>query len=317
MKSLKPIIVAVAVVVSTAALAQPAPPAPPTPPEVPQPPQDAVPEAARAEELEAAREKLAGARAELERAAQELARLSAERIRPLADSFYLNQQFVRFARPRLGLNISNDDDGVRVIGVTPGGPGATAGIEIGDLIVAIGSTDVDASAGGNSTQVFLDALDDVDPGTEVELSLLRDGEPRTISVRTSDDDGPVWIGELGERINLESARRAHNVPWGANRSVARVMSQPLLFGAWSDMQLVELTPQLGEYFGTDTGLLVVRAPQDAEIDLRDGDVILQIGARTPQSVGHAMRILGSFEPDEPLELTIMRDQRRQSIALSR
>jgi S1-C subfamily serine protease len=165
--------------------------------------------------------------------------------------------------------------------------------------------------------VFLDALDDADPGAEVELSLLRDGESRTISVRTSDDDGPVWIGELGERFNPQSVRRAHNVPVVANRSVARVMSQPLLFGAWSDMQLVELTPQLGEYFGTDTGLLILRAPQDAEIDLRDGDVILQIGARTPQSVGHAMRILGSFEPDEPLELTIMRDQRRQSIALSR
>jgi hypothetical protein len=58
---------------------------------------------------------------------------------------------------------------------------------------------------------------------------------------------------------------------------------------------VELTPGLGEYFGTDAGLLVVRAPEGDDIDLRDGDVIPEIGGRIPQSVGHAMRILRSVE----------------------
>ena len=85
-------------------------------------------------------------------------------------------------------------------------------------------------------------------------------------------------------------------------------------GHWHDMELVELTPELGSYFGTDAGILVVRAPSDV-IYLEDGDVILEIGGRRPNSTTHTMRILGSFDPGETLELTIMRDQRRQTLEI--
>jgi S1-C subfamily serine protease len=79
------------------------------------------------------------------------------------------------------------------------------------------------------------------------------------------------------------------------------------------MELVELTPGLGTYFGTEEGMLVVRAPRDDVLGLMDGDVILEISGRTPTSVGHALRILGSFEPGEQLELTVMREQRRRTL----
>ena len=79
------------------------------------------------------------------------------------------------------------------------------------------------------------------------------------------------------------------------------------------MQLVTLTPALGKYFGTDKGLLVVRGPESAALGLRDGDVILDIGGREPTTPEHAMRILGSFEAGEPLKITIMREQRRQTL----
>ena len=82
---------------------------------------------------------------------------------------------------------------------------------------------------------------------------------------------------------------------------------------WSDLDLVALTPALGAYFGTDKGLLVVRAPEDATLGLADGDVILEIGGREPQTPEHAVRILASFEPGETLHLTIMRKQRRETL----
>src|SRR5690606_28082380 len=82
---------------------------------------------------------------------------------------------------------------------------------------------------------------------------------------------------------------------------------------WRDLDLVPLTPALGEYFGTDKGLLVVRAPQDTTLGLRDGDVILEIGDREPQTPEHAARILASFESGETLTLTIMRRQRRETL----
>ena len=45
----------------------------------------------------------------------------------------------------------------------------------------------------------------------------------------------------------------------------------------------------------------------------DGDVILDIGGREPNSPEHALRILASFESGESLELAIMRNQDRQTL----
>src|SRR5439155_6359849 len=67
---------------------------------------------------------------------------------------------------------------------------------------------------------------------------------------------------------------------------------------WGDLELVSLNPDLGEYFGTKEGVLVVKAPADSSLPLKSGDVILKIGDRTPSSPSHAMRILRSYEAGE-------------------
>ena len=59
----------------------------------------------------------------------------------------------------------------------------------------------------------------------------------------------------------------------------------------------------------------VRAPEDEELQLEDGDVIINIDGRSPTSVSHAMRILGSYESGEELKIEIMRDKRKRSITL--
>jgi hypothetical protein len=82
---------------------------------------------------------------------------------------------------------------------------------------------------------------------------------------------------------------------------------------WGDMELVELNEGLGRYFGTDDGLLVVRAPTTGTLKLEDGDVIQKIDGRTPSSVRHAMRILGSYQAGEKLTLDIMRDKKRRTL----
>ena len=54
-------------------------------------------------------------------------------------------------------------------------------------------------------------------------------------------------------------------------------------GLFAGMELVVVTPELGRYFGTEYGLLVIRAPDDQAIDLQDGDVIRE--DRRPQAQG--------------------------------
>ena len=85
-------------------------------------------------------------------------------------------------------------------------------------------------------------------------------------------------------------------------------------GPLADMELATLTPRLGGYFGTDNGILVVRAPAGGALKLQDGDVILSIDGRVPESGPHATRILGSYQPGEKIDIRIMRDRKRMDIA---
>jgi len=82
---------------------------------------------------------------------------------------------------------------------------------------------------------------------------------------------------------------------------------------WLDMELVSLNPDLGEYFGTTEGLLVVRAPDEGSLNLKAGDVILKIGGRTPTSQASAVRILRSYGDGESVEFEIMRQKRKMTV----
>ena len=78
------------------------------------------------------------------------------------------------------------------------------------------------------------------------------------------------------------------------------------------LELVEMSPELGEYFGTKEGILVLKADTEGS-ELRAGDVILSIDGRVPTSEAHARRILGSYDAGETAKLEIMRKQRKQTL----
>ena len=82
------------------------------------------------------------------------------------------------------------------------------------------------------------------------------------------------------------------------------------------MELTTLTPALGRYFGTDHGVLVVRAPTRGVLRLQDGDVILSIGGRVPASSSQAIRILTSYDPGEKIRLVVLREHRRLDITVT-
>ncbi|MFQ5550839.1 MAG: PDZ domain-containing protein, partial [Gemmatimonadales bacterium] len=73
-----------------------------------------------------------------------------------------------------------------------------------------------------------------------------------------------------------------------------------------DMELVSLNEDLGAYFGTTEGVLVIQ-PGDDNLQLRGGDVILAIGDRTVDGPSRVFRILRSYEPGEEVMLTVMRN----------
>ena len=86
------------------------------------------------------------------------------------------------------------------------------------------------------------------------------------------------------------------------------------FGSpWGGIELVELNPDLGDYFGTREGVLVVSAPEDSTLALKGGDVIVSIGGRKPTSPMQAMRILRSYDPGESVTLDVLRKQKHVTV----
>jgi S1-C subfamily serine protease len=79
------------------------------------------------------------------------------------------------------------------------------------------------------------------------------------------------------------------------------------------LELAPLNPDLGRYFGTDEGVLVISAPKDSVLQLRGGDVVLAVDGRTPSSPSHLLRILRSYESGETFKLDIMRNRKRETI----
>jgi hypothetical protein len=257
----------------------------------------ALEQAAAQREME---RELARAREEVARAAGDVARLSAQMREPALQAFERNWRAAAGGRGVLGLNIEDTDLGVLVRGVTPNGPAATAGVAAGDTIVSINDVELARGAGKLApSAAFVAQVGTVVPGDEVRLRILRDGDYRDVVVQAGDN-----------------RFRMPYVAAGAGGSWSKAEWLPFRYsGAWSDIELVSLTPGLGEYFGVNEGLLVVRAGRASELGFRDGDVIIDIAGRKPQSAEHALRILGSFEPGESLQTAIMRQRRRESLAI--
>ena len=265
-------------------------------------------EVERALALERSEAELESARARLEAAAREVARLSAEIVGPEVEEV-VRRIRIGGRRAMLGISVEEADRGVLVAGVTPNGPADEAGLESGDVIININGVDV---ASRDGVQRLVNEMRNVEPGDAVPLTFRRGDDERTADVTATAFSARDYVFAYGgdEDPNVIIERQGDfDVRFGPG------WRRMLHMGRWADMELVALTPGLGSYFGTEEGLLVVRAPEDESLQLEDGDVILKIGDRRPKDTGHAMRILRSFEAGETLALEIMRNKRQRTLKI--
>jgi len=246
------------------------------------------------EELE---RKLDDARERLEEASREVAELSAQLGEGAVD--FMRTFNMDGRRAMLGINMdepNGNQDGVLIAGVTPGGPADKAGLHSGDLVTAVNGTALKREPQSSPVHKVIDLMRDVNAGDEVALEYERDGKKSVATVVAEEMSPSSFAFAFGDGMR-------HMLP-----ALEALPDLHDFTSRWGDMEMVSLTGELGEYFGTDTGILVVRAPQDPEIPLKDGDVIQRIDGRTPTSPGHALRILRSYQGGEHLSIDIVRKQ---------
>jgi type II secretory pathway component PulC len=259
---------------------------------------------AKSKDLDA---QLAEARARLEEAAHQVADLSSQMSGPLVDHM---MSIYREGPPRAVLGVQLDDrsgkEGARIQEVSPGGAAAETGLHVGDVITSINGADV---KGDHTARQVMHAMRDVAPDSKVKVRVMRDGKSQDFVVVAR--PGMTFLGMREPPIPpIPPIPPMPPLPPGG-REGGVVFGPMIIHGPLGEMELASLTPQLGRYFGTDKGVLVVRAPKDFKLE--DGDVILAIDGREPTSGSHATRILGSYQPGEKISIKLMRQQKTVNV----
>jgi len=239
---------------------------------------------------------LAMARQKLEVAARDVAQLSSQ----LGQAAMAHVQSLR-TRAVLGIQLqvepSATQQGATIIGVSPGGPAADAGVASGDVIVALNGAPI---TGPNAGRQVVERMAVVKPDSRVALKVMRDGKPKEFQITPRAnmvDFFPVFDGPGPRPIEMRP---------GGPDDVGAI---------FEGMELADLSPALGQYFGTSQGVLVIRVPHDGEfLKLQDGDVILSIDGRIPENGSHAARILRSYQSGEKIHLKVMRQKKTLELA---
>ena len=230
-------------------------------------------------------------------------------------------------RGRLGVlvnsaaNADSDKIGARLEGVTPGGPAEKAGLQAGDVITKFNGTplgglvaaDEDESGPGMKLVQLAHKLE---PGDTVKIEYRRGVDTKTATIIAQDVE-PNWtMAGPGAMAMPRPDVELHMGPMtGMLAPNMKMDGFSFCYGdSWCDLDLVNLNADLGSYFGTSDGVLVVKSSADSALPLKGGDVILTIGGRKPTSPSHAMRILRSYDAGETVSIDVMRKQKRITVS---
>jgi len=239
-------------------------------------------------------------------------------------------EMVTTRKARLGVVVrllASDDDsiGAAIESVTPRGPAAKAGIQSGDIITRLDGQSVlggDTKAEADQSLPGLRLVElaaKLEPYDTIAVEYRRDGSRRTASLVTGNE--PMWEFSMGGPDDRTWTMRARELePFGGLQRgrlhTERLPEGGFLFrfgGPLANVELAPLNADLGAYFGTTEGVLVINVPEESTLGLKGGDVVLGVDGRKTSSPSGLLRILRSYDPGDSFKLEVMRNKSRQTV----
>lgn len=203
----------------------------------------------------------------------------------------------KVTRGYLGIRVANIDtvrreafnlpstNGVFVESVEEGKPADKAGIQHGDVITRIDEKPI------NNMRDLIDYVSSQPPGTAIKVSLVRNGERRTLNARTSERPG---------------AEESDDEQLGSSESPARNKL---------GMSVQEITPAFRQSYGIDEtvrGVIVTSVKQvsaAADAGLTEGDVITEVNGRRVTSVADLREVIDRAQSGQYVRMYVTRSGR--------
>ncbi len=300
-------------------------------------------EALSEEELKALKAQIAETRQTLDEAASRLADLNMQ----IFEAEYGGE---KSSKPMLGVLIEDHigGDGIRLVGVTPNMGAADVGMQAGDLMVAVNGYRLDL--GDDSMAALHEAMAPVSAGDTVAVEFLRDGVTQQVDVVTEARgtfamkmgkslELDIDLSELEQLKQLEQLKSLEGLKslealkvLGQIDGMSEMEQQEILetvnealaengIGTVSSLsveklqsglRLEQVEGDLAGYFGVDSGLVVMSAPEDSE--LKAGDVLLTLNGADVGSVSTVVKKLRSA--DEAIPASVLREGSTLDVSLA-
>jgi hypothetical protein len=230
----------------------------------------------------------------------------------------------------LGVAVRHGKAGTTVVAVSPGSPAERAGVQVGDVI-----TEVDAKSMTFPGKASDRNLANLRVGEPVELTVQRNGKTLHLKAtpeRFSSADWRTTVREA-ERAARESAAEVNSPEFrqrvqrqidAAMRDASHARLAALEAGRqaqgwmitapWWGLNLAPLNSDLGRYFGTDEGALVLSRDAKRYPELQPGDVITRVGGQPVDNPQGALRAFRDAPEDKPVDVTVRRHGKTVALA---
>jgi S1-C subfamily serine protease len=300
--------------------------------------------AAQAAKAEDARKQLAELRTQMQELSRKMATLSTE-LGEGGPRSYAYRYIGDPERAMIGVVLGMDDGHVTVGAMTPDGPAMRAGLRGSDVITAIDHQPIGPGSALELERKARGLLADLKDGQKVTIDYLRDGKKGVATVEAKrreawnwpmlmndDPEHPFLPKDFNERIRADVERAQREAERVYERDHERVEKQAehatreamkhvpnermiaRMAMPWWGLNLAPLNADLGRYFGTDKGVLVIAADNDSLPGIRAGDVITNIGGKTINRPEDALRALRDQDSGKDVAIKLLRD--RKTLALN-
>lgn len=196
-------------------------------------------------------------------------------------------------------DLDGSEGGILVTEIVDDSPAEQAGLRRGDLILRLQGKDVDDVEG------FTRSVRALDPGDEIELAYLRKGKRETVKVK---------LGEREERL----ATRGNGRSFWVDRLDDDGAADLRIFhrGGHLGVRVEAVDKELGRYFKTDTGLLVLDVIEDSGAEkagIQVGDVIVQAGKDEIAELDDVFDAMEDLEEGDTIEVVVVRDGKKETV----